>query len=88
MQSRVNELSSEIIALKKAPLFDKEYTGPILFENEAAADYLSENVISRLFAEREDIFGNDVSAIFSSGKRSSLKRKAEHENSSHNRIGG
>ncbi len=75
LQSRVNELSSEIIALKKAPLFDKEYTGPILFENEAAADYLSENVISRLFAEREDVFGNDVSAIFASGKRSSLKEK-------------
>ena len=26
LQSRVNEISSEIIALKKAPLFDKEYT--------------------------------------------------------------
>ncbi len=75
LHSRVEELSSELIALQKAPLFDKEYTGPILFENEAAADFLSENLVSRLFAAREDIFGNDVSAIFSSGKRASLKEK-------------
>ncbi len=74
-KSRIDELSGELIALQHAPLFDKEYTGPILFENEAAADYLSENVVSRLFAVREDIFGNDVSAIFASGKRSSLKEK-------------
>ena len=75
LRSRVDELSNELIALRTAPLFDKEYTGPILFQDEAAADFLSENVISRLFAVREDIFGNDVSAIFASGKRSSLKEK-------------
>ncbi len=75
LRERVNELAGQIIALKHAPLFDKDYTGPVLFENGAAADFLSENVISRLYAERADIFGNDVSAIFSSGKRSSLKEK-------------
>ena len=32
-------------------------------------------MISRLVAQREDIFGDDVSAIFASGKRSSLKEK-------------
>ncbi len=75
LQSHVDELANELIALQAAPLFDKEYTGPILFENEAAADFLAENVISRMFAVREDIFGNDVSAIFASGKRTSLKEK-------------
>ena len=68
LHSIVEVLSSELIALKHAPLFDKDYTGPVLFESDAAADFLSENLISRLFAERADIFGNDVSAIFSSGK--------------------
>ncbi|HEY3876111.1 MAG TPA: metallopeptidase TldD-related protein [Candidatus Kapabacteria bacterium] len=75
LHSIVDELSSQLIALKHAPRFDQDYTGPVLFENGAAADFLSENVISRLYAERADIFGNDVSAIFSSGKRSSLKEK-------------
>jgi len=73
LKSKIEELSGNLIALRNAPLFDKEYTGPVLFEDEAAADYLSENVVSRLFASREDIFGNDVSAIFASGKRSTLK---------------
>lgn len=73
LKSAIEELSSNLIALRNAPLFDKEYTGPVLFEDDAATDYLSENVVSRLFAEREDIFGNDVSAIFASGKRSTLK---------------
>ncbi len=73
--NRVDEMARDLIALRSAPLFDQDYTGPVLFENDAAADFLSENLISRLFAQREDLFGNDVSAIFSSGKRSSLKEK-------------
>ncbi len=77
LKSAVEELASNLIALRNAPLFDKEYTGPVLFEDDAATDYLSENVVSRLFAEREDIFGNDVSAIFASGKRSSLKDRLD-----------
>lgn len=75
LHSIASVLATELITLKHAPKFDKDYTGPVLFENEAAADFLSENVVSRLFAERADIFGDDVSAIFSSGKRSSLKEK-------------
>lgn len=77
LKSAIEELSGNLIALRSAPLFDKEYTGPVLFEDDAATDYLSENVVSRLFAEREDIFGNDVSAIFASGKRSSLKDRLD-----------
>src|SRR5579883_374311 len=73
--SRVNETATELVALRSAPKFDKEYTGPVLFEGDAAQDFIADNVVSRLVAQREDIFGNDVSAIFSSGKRSSLKEK-------------
>ena len=75
LRTRVDELSSQLTALRKAPLFDQEYTGPVLFEDDAAADFLGENLISRLAAEREDVLGNDVSGIFSSGKRSPLKEK-------------
>ena len=70
---QIEELAKELVALRTAPTYDEEYTGPVLFEDEAASDYLSENLISRLFAERQDVLGNDVSAIFASGKRSSLK---------------
>lgn len=73
----VRKLGENLVALSAAPIFDKEYTGPVLFEDEAAVDFISENVISRLTAKREDILGNDVSAIFSSGKRSTLKEKLE-----------
>ncbi len=70
-------LANQLVALRTAPRFDKEYTGPVLFEDEAASDYLSENLISRLFGVREDVLGNDVSAIFASGKRSSLKDRID-----------
>jgi hypothetical protein len=71
----ITGLAKNLAALRQAPLFDKEYTGPILFEDGAAADYMADNVVSRLTAQREDIFGNDVSSIFASGKRASLKEK-------------
>ncbi|MDP4198060.1 MAG: metallopeptidase TldD-related protein [Bacteroidota bacterium] len=69
------QLATELRALAVAPRFDAEYTGPVLFEDDAAADFIADNVVSRLTAHREDVFGNDVSAIFSSAKRSSLKEK-------------
>ncbi len=75
LRAKVDELSDQLTALRNAPLFDKEYTGPVLFEDDAAADFLAENLISRLAAQREDVLGNDVSGIFSSGKRSPLKEK-------------
>ena len=75
LMAGVTALAKEIVALRQAPIFDKEYTGPVLFEDEAAADYLADNVLSRFTSHREDIFGNDVSAIFASGKRASLKEK-------------
>jgi predicted Zn-dependent protease len=76
----VTLLAKNLVALETAPILDKEYTGPVLFEDDglvgdAATNYLADNVISRLVAEREDIFGNDVSAIFASGKRASLREK-------------
>jgi hypothetical protein len=75
--AEVKKLATDLVALRNAPTFDKEYTGPVLFEGDAAIDYISENVISRLTAKREDVLGNDVSAIFSSGKRSTLKEKLD-----------
>lgn len=68
-------LAKNLVQLAHAPRFEAEYTGPVLFEDEAAADFIADNVVSRLTAHREDVFGNDVSAIFSSAKRSSLKEK-------------
>jgi hypothetical protein len=68
-------LAQNLVAVAHAPRFDKEYTGPVLFEEDAAADFIADNVISRLTSHREDLLGNDVSAIFSSGKTASLKEK-------------
>lgn len=75
LKAAVTTLAKNLVALAHAPKFDKEYTGPVLFEEDAAADFIADNVISRLTAHREDLLGNDVSAIFSSGKTSSLKEK-------------
>jgi len=69
------QVASQLVALRTAPMFDKEYTGPVLFEGEAAQDFVSDNLISRIVAQREDVLGNDVSSIFASGRRSSLKEK-------------
>ena len=75
LSAKVEEIATELAALRNAKQFDVEYTGPVLFEGDAATDFLADNMISRLVAQREDIFGDDVSAIFASGKRSSLKEK-------------
>jgi hypothetical protein len=75
LKSAVTTLAQNLVALAHAPRFDKEYTGPVLFEDDAAADFIADNVISRLTSHREDLLGNDVSAIFSSGKTASLKEK-------------
>ncbi len=77
LTTKIKDLAADLEAERNAPMFDKEYTGPVLFEGDAATDYLSENLISRLFGVREDVLGNDVSAIFASGKRSSLKDRLD-----------
>jgi len=75
--TKVEELAQQLVALRYAPKFNaKEYAGPVLFEGEAARDFLGEQVISRLSAQREDILGGaDMTQLLGGGKRSSLKDK-------------
>lgn len=74
---RVTELAKNITALRTAPRFDdKEYTGPVLFEEEAGPQMFVENLIPRFAAKREDVLGGGgVGDLFGGAKNASLKEK-------------
>lgn len=66
---RVEKLAQDLVALTTAPKFDdKEYTGPVLFEGDAGSEFLSEQIIAKLAAQREDVLGGgSVFSLVSKG---------------------
>jgi TldD protein len=72
---RTTELAESMKALVHANRFsEKTYTGPILFEGDAARDLLLTNIVARLSAHREDALGGaDVTQLLGGLRRSSLK---------------
>lgn len=51
---RVDEVASEVEALKKAPLMD-DYDGPVLFENEAAAELMAQVMTDAVRLRRKPV---------------------------------
>jgi hypothetical protein len=61
---RAEKLAQDLVAMTTAPILEgKEYTGPVLFEGDAGTDFMSEQIISKLSAQREDALGSG--SIFS-----------------------
>lgn len=51
MKTDVKKMADNLIALRKAPSFTESYTGPVLFEDQAVGEMLSQ----RLFSENEGL---------------------------------
>jgi predicted Zn-dependent protease len=66
---RTEKLASDLVALTTAPKYDgKEYTGPVLFDGDAGSDFLSDQIIAKLSAQREDVLGGgSVFSLVSKG---------------------
>ncbi|MGA2297646.1 MAG: metallopeptidase TldD-related protein [FCB group bacterium] len=61
MKKDVKAMIDNLVALTKAPAFDESYSGPVLFEEQAAAEIFSQRVLSSnggLQAERKGIYSN------------------------------
>ncbi len=74
-KAQVEKMAQDLTALIRAKKYDdKEYTGPVLFEDDAARDLISDQVISKLSAQREDILGGSVFISFGN-KGASFQKK-------------
>jgi hypothetical protein len=55
---KAEKLAKDLTALTTAPKLDgKEYTGPVMFEGDAGSEFISDQIISKLSAQREDVLG-------------------------------
>jgi hypothetical protein len=71
----VEKLAKTLTELIKAPKFsDKEYTGPVMFDDDAAKDFINDHVVSKFAASREDVLGGNVVMSFGS-KGGSFQKK-------------
>jgi hypothetical protein len=66
---KTEKLAQDLTALTTAPKFDgKEYSGPVLFEGDAGSEFISDQIISKLSAQREDVLGGgSVFSLVSKG---------------------
>ncbi|MEP7234657.1 MAG: metallopeptidase TldD-related protein [Ignavibacteriota bacterium] len=66
---RTEKLAHDLVTLTTAPKFgENEYTGPVLFEGDAGSDFFSDQVLSKLSAQREDVLGGgSVFSLVSKG---------------------
>ena len=66
---KTEKLARDLVSLTIAPKFEGiEYTGPVLFEGDAGSEFLSEQIIAKLSAQREDVLGGgSVFSLVSKG---------------------
>lgn len=75
IRKEVEQLARTLSALIQAPKYnDKEYTGPVLFDDDAARDFINDHVIAKFAAAREDVLGGNVVISFGS-KGGSFQKK-------------
>jgi hypothetical protein len=66
---KTEKLAKDLSDLTTAPKLEgKEYTGPVLFEGDAGSDFISDQIIAKLSAQREDVLGGgSVFSLVSKG---------------------
>lgn len=75
IKADVEKLANTLRDLIKAPKYsDKEYTGPVLFDDDAAKDFINDHVVAKFAAAREDVLGGNVVISFGS-KGGSFQKK-------------
>lgn len=69
------QLAKTLAELIKAPKYnDKEYTGPVMFDDDAARDFINDQIIAKFAASREDVLGGNVVISFGT-KGGSFQKK-------------
>lgn len=75
---RVESLAKNLTALAKAKKLDgKEYSGPVLFEDDAGTGFIAEQIISKLSAKREDVLGGGDVFFMAGAKGSTFQKKLD-----------
>ncbi len=67
MKQAVNNMAGELAALRTAPVFDESYTGPVLFESQAVAEFFGQRLFSGnsgLLASRRPAVSDPRAAYF------------------------
>ncbi len=81
VKKEINALAVNLVALRTAPEMDDSYTGPILFEDQAVGELVSQRLFTGsagLIAARKPIFGDQsVSMFYGQMKKSSFEDKIE-----------
>jgi len=74
----INQIVSELTALRKAPLIE-DYDGPVLFEKEAAAEIFAQGFVPGLLANRAEETGNIQFSMHASPSGNSLLSKVNRK---------
>jgi hypothetical protein len=81
MTKDITEMAGNLVALRDAPVMDDSYTGPVLFENQAVGEAISQRLFSSssgLIAERKPVFADkNISMYFNQSKKSTFEDKIE-----------
>ncbi len=75
LMEATEKLAKDLTALTTAPKLEGvEYSGPVLFEGDAASDFFSDQIIAKFSAQREDVLGGG--SVFSiMGKSPTFQKK-------------
>lgn len=75
---RTEKLAKNLAALAASKKFDgKEYSGPVLFEDGAGTDFISEQIISKFSAKREDVLGGGDVFFMTGAKGPTFQKKLD-----------
>jgi len=67
MKADIIETAKSLIALRSAPVFEDSYTGPVMFSNQATAEFFAQRLFSSasgLFSSRKPVVGDPRAASF------------------------
>jgi len=67
MKNDITETAKGLIALKTAPVFEDSYTGPVMFSNQATAEFFAQRLFSGssgLISSRKPVVGDPRAASF------------------------
>ena len=75
MKQSVKSMAEELVSLRDAPVFDESYFGPVMFEDQAAAEFFAQRLFSGkngLLASRRPIVSNPSASGFHSSQDETL----------------
>ncbi|HYM36379.1 MAG TPA: metallopeptidase TldD-related protein, partial [Steroidobacteraceae bacterium] len=78
LAERAEKLAKNLVALAASKKYDdKEYSGPVLFEDQAETDFLSEQIVSKFSAKREDVLGGGDVFFMATSKGATFQKKLD-----------